>query len=788
MSVFDQSFDKKVIDQLKIREQILSVVSGDDGILSSRPKGYIQYANNKTPFIRLQSGVDITSPNLKAYFNLKKDSDLAKRFILEGGTQLTAEGTGGNLLSTQRSNFIGKGGKYGAPELGGTSDLGIRPMPGINSLSIKSYGENISTLRIATISATCYDIHQLEALEVLYMRPGYRVLLEWGHTIYFDDLSSDTPNKTRQNVDVLTISPSKTTIYDNIFSNREKSAYNYDAMFAKVRNFSWEALPDGSYRCTIELISIGDIIDSLKISVPSVSKKNGGTNESSKNNAEEASNAFLGILDTIKTQSFQSISIGHSVTLKSRDIKDTLEEFDIITYTIGNQAGSSITYLKFPDLVRLINESCMYYEGEDERSIVIDYNLNYCLSHPYQISTNPKNVLISPYNLQTGITYGDPELNSDLVTNFDYRANIDENDISRNDLRGNMNNILISIDFLIDTFKGLINDDNKNEVYLKDYFNEIFKRMVLSMGGINDFRLIRKDRDDHFEIIDYNYRNAGKVGDTNAYTIPVMGLGIPNNKGSYVRDYRLSTSLTNDISTIVSIQAQAGNEGGIDGYNTSVFNAFNVGIKDRLSQPIKSSFNPDDKKGNSDNDENNKIDINILIENILSYLNKVKKYDFQLNEEESRSLSSDLQDLIQYTNHVNPIQNLNFGTHTPIPLNLSLTMDGISGLKVGNIFRLPADRLPFQYKVFNEELYGAGTFGKARVAFIVFGIDHNVDQNGWTTTLDCNMVLLKPQSKTTTNSSTTDPVKDYLEVEKQQDVELTDEEILGIQTATQQTQ
>ena len=63
---------------------------------------------------------------------------------------------------------------------GGVVDnrLGLRPMPGITNMDIKSksaYG----SLREAVVNFQCWDIHQLEELELLYMRPGYTVLVEW---------------------------------------------------------------------------------------------------------------------------------------------------------------------------------------------------------------------------------------------------------------------------------------------------------------------------------------------------------------------------------------------------------------------------------------------------------------------------------------------------------------------------------------------------------------------------------------------------------------------------------
>jgi hypothetical protein len=38
-------------------------------------------------------------------------------------------------------------------------------------------------------------------------------------------------------------------------------------MFAKVVNYHWSFLPDGSYDITLDLVSIGDVVESFKINV-----------------------------------------------------------------------------------------------------------------------------------------------------------------------------------------------------------------------------------------------------------------------------------------------------------------------------------------------------------------------------------------------------------------------------------------------------------------------------------------------------------------------------------------
>ena len=67
----------------------------------------------------------------------------------------------------------------------GDRTYGVRPMPGITNVEIKSksaYG----SLREAIVTFYAWDKKQLEDLEKLYMRVGYYVLLEYGWSMYLD--------------------------------------------------------------------------------------------------------------------------------------------------------------------------------------------------------------------------------------------------------------------------------------------------------------------------------------------------------------------------------------------------------------------------------------------------------------------------------------------------------------------------------------------------------------------------------------------------------------------------
>jgi len=56
----------------------------------------------------------------------------------------------------------------------------------------------------------------------------------------------------------------KEEIWKNIFTKASTDG-NYDAIYGKVSNFSWSFEQDGTYNISLSIISLGDVIESLKI-------------------------------------------------------------------------------------------------------------------------------------------------------------------------------------------------------------------------------------------------------------------------------------------------------------------------------------------------------------------------------------------------------------------------------------------------------------------------------------------------------------------------------------------
>ena len=161
MSIFRSSFTKEVQEQLTVRQNAIS----------NRTPQSIQYLGSRNAWIRMTSSVNVDNDN----------GDLARKNVLLGGVL--------NTNNKLRSGVGSSGEAYSTTSPGGRTHLrGIRPMPGITSIDIKSksaYG----SLREVTVNFICWDITQLEDLEVLYMRPGYTVLVEWGWIPYLDNIN-----------------------------------------------------------------------------------------------------------------------------------------------------------------------------------------------------------------------------------------------------------------------------------------------------------------------------------------------------------------------------------------------------------------------------------------------------------------------------------------------------------------------------------------------------------------------------------------------------------------------
>lgn len=170
------------------------------------------------------------------------------------------------------------------------TQLGYRPKPGIIDVQVHSHNR-FGSLRTAVVKYQCWSKEQLDRLELLYMRPGFSVLLEWGHSGYLEKIG----NRYEVSNDIFPIDFTKYTtreaITKEILAKQVKYSYHYDGICGVVKNFSWSLRPDGGYDCSTAIVTAGDITESLKINFYVSQKNIDDRTQESNDNINAAANA-----------------------------------------------------------------------------------------------------------------------------------------------------------------------------------------------------------------------------------------------------------------------------------------------------------------------------------------------------------------------------------------------------------------------------------------------------------------------------------------------------------------
>ena len=242
MSIFRNTLQLSVQKQLTARQASLKARTPDS----------IVYSNSRSSWIRMSSSVNVNGTDI-----------LARQYILQGGVLNNGNlryGVGG-FDKTYSNNSPSLTSYNSDTRKAGTA--GIKPMPGIESLDIKSksaYG----SLREVVVNFKCHNLQQLEDLELLYMRPGYTVLVEWGWTPYLN-----SEGKLKNNIEfydgVINGTKTREQVWLELYKLSIKQEHNYDALFGYVKNYNWTARMDGGYDCQTTIISVGEIMESLKV-------------------------------------------------------------------------------------------------------------------------------------------------------------------------------------------------------------------------------------------------------------------------------------------------------------------------------------------------------------------------------------------------------------------------------------------------------------------------------------------------------------------------------------------
>lgn len=456
---------------------------------------------------------------------------------------------------------------------------------------------------------------------------------------------------------------------------------------------------------------------------------------------------------------------------------NTLLTTYVVPYNISQQIeeGTEVNhpvYISFGALLMILNHSCTIYsknqDGSGQRPLVyIDFNPNhnFCLSHPSQLSTDPWTCLI-PFE---GVNKDYQDLfdqniieeennaikplsdSTESIPLFTPRSDDEDNrdnlsgailpfkyDSDTNGYRAKIMNILINIDYLMNTIKSYSTKDDQNRVYLKPFLEQIIIDIGKSLGNFNIFRLSYNDWGNTYQITDDQVIPTPAsedmlqlTGDKNPI-IPLYG------KNSIAKSLDIKSEVNTKLANMLAISANANTKKKSTlSNNGDYFGFVNTNYIDRY---IPNREEP----GNEQSDDNKKSE---------SSSDGLKTTAAQFNsaiESFYNSIDPSQQSVGLATNYfINKITSIK-GNDPPtrasamIPVSLTFTTDGISGFNMGHAFTVAPELLPYTYAT--RRFFESDPDYLNKVGFVVVGASHTIENNVWTTAIKTNMIFLKDRS------------------------------------------
>ena len=794
MNILGEAFDDYVKKQVDVRQKTL-------GKVKNLTDDELKALSVKAPFLRLASSVLLTrnypddgSLIPENVLDLLMDQgypeqliieeQLKKNFILQGGaTGLKNEESLLPLRFGLNTNNELYSGAYG---WGGLTERGFVPMPGLTGAAVQYY--NNGAFSKAVINIKAYNRSQLQLIDVLYMRPGYTVLLEWGWSCYLNNESEFvTPDGWRTKpldyvLDPVTSDNNQFHMAKIIQDEREKHFGNYDACYGKVSKFSWQFNRDGSYDIIINVIGMGSVLESLKVNISNPKSKDKSTsnvddeNSDNKNLEPLAANKDKTALNKALWEASQIARSRlkgmtprtHALRLKKVLTKEqqkykqgfTLSDFEIKKGLMGvpavatDQAGTTDTglgkgqasYIKFGAFLCLLETlTNIYVKKGDTVSPMITFDFNYkdlendenLMFHcPSQFSANPA-VCLVPY---VGVNISELEAKCEMP-NCEINKKIkDSGYFTDNVFLARLANVYVNMNFLATQIQDSDPDSGDGSVSVMRLLNNTLRGISEALGSQNNFRVMMDDDTQQVRIydetpqkFDVTPKNAdGEPAkmDVNDYTtINVYGVNTKETQGSFVKDINLNSELSNNFATLITVGAQV--RGSELNANSTAFSRYSAGLVDAVL-PTKQSY------ASVESEKNEKTPIEEARDNFNNNIHNKQGaahggfpnsafqtiygwYDFTTSV--VSSMQNHLQQQMEIIVGILCEGKKEIDSPFFLPFNLSLTLDGISGIKIYQKFYMTDHIMPPSYN-------------KANIDLVVKAVNHSISPTTWDVQLE----------------------------------------------------
>ena len=760
MNIVGEGFPEEIVKQIEVRQN-------KKGIINRNPGGdptLLTWQNSNTGWVKVVSSVNVSEERLKVFPAFKsaylEGNKLAKKYVLFGGV---TDFTGGENNINARSGIARTGGIHVDAAYGiGGLEFGLQPMPGITSYSIRT--ETRGSLKTATIGIKCFNRTQFDIINTLYLSLGYSVLLEWGNTMYYDNNKTFQPNNPYSLTDEFLEGKYEwTDILPKIQDRRLASCGNYDAALGKVVNFRWSINRDLTYDIVLTVRTVGDVIESLKMNTlsgyikaePAVPAPTPQTSADATTPADStvppaptseeviadfANSSDIGrILYNIQKQlePLGAGSNGSSTLATDNDVVAVKQVYKGEKDT--NQYYIRLGYF-LEQLQKYIIPVVKKNKGNNSKPLIkfnTNVDENIIALYNRQVSADPGICLFNtfiPYNSGGGVAF----LPSGNVFRFQPKGATTGN-------YGKLMNVYFNMTYILNSLMNL--KDSEGKVALIDFLNIFSDGFNSATGNFNKLSpSIDEDKirfTDEVPLPDRNeiFKNLTPPRSTAEASFTLFGYfpyTTQNNtneaKAGIVRDISLTTTVSPNLAAMITIGAQA--NGYIPGQDSTALSSMNIGLDDRVKSIIE---NPGKKSTDKEKPPALNEQYADQINAFQAFLSKIGSVNGaypgwdQEAIDNFKNTNNAFAEYDQYkataeAKNIDPLASS--GTIGFLPFDLTLTIDGLSGMKVYQKYIIDADFLPSNYPKSLE--------------FLIKGITNEIRDNQWITTLESVAIPKNP--------------------------------------------
>ena len=276
--------------------------------------------------------------------------------------------------------------------------------------------------------------------------------------------------------------------------------------------------------------------------------------------------------------------------------------------------------------------------------------------------------------------------------------------------------------------------NNQNEIDLFTFLKALTDDINECTGNITNIEPVINKETNTIKFIDQTtipgleqIAKALGINEYNEEDVTLEIYGYNGNKSTFVRNVGLKTEISKEYGAMITIGATA--NGALPGSEATALSKWNIGINDRFKQISDGG----DSKEKSFEEQYEQV--------IEAYKNLIRKSYARCglnfaSEDNNFIINYDYISTVQdvFSNYYKYAQAATMQSFLEdskaivessigfIPFNLSLEMDGISGIKIYNRVRVNTSFLPSNY-------------GNS-LDFIVSGVNHKIENNEWVTTLE----------------------------------------------------